>query len=67
MEYLKLRGLIREKGKTEADLAKALNLSPSSLSCRLNGKTDWSLSEIQDVCTVLNIAEEEIPKYFFRR
>lgn len=65
MIYSKLRGLIKEKGLTESDLAKEINLSSSSLSCRLNGKTDWTVPEVRAVCDVLGIEKSEISKYFF--
>ena len=47
MKYLKLRGRIKEKGLTEQDFARKLNLSRTSLSLRLNGKTAWNLPETQ--------------------
>ena len=65
MEYSKLRGLIKEKGLSESELAKRINLSPSSLSCRLNGKIDWTVPEVRAVCDVLNIDKTNIGEYFF--
>ena len=65
MIYSKLRGLIKEKGLSESDLAKEINLSSSSLSCRLNGKVDWTVPEVRAICDVLQIDKSEIYKYFF--
>lgn len=65
MVYSKLRGLIKEKGLSEADFAKKINLSSSSLSCRLNGKIDWTVPEVRAVCDILEIDKSEIAKYFF--
>ena len=65
MTYSKLRGLIKEKSLSEAELAKKINLSPSSLSCRLNGKVDWNVSEVRAICDVLGIERRDIGEYFF--
>ena len=65
MIYSKLRGLIKEKGLSESDLAKEINLSSSSLSYRLNGKVDWTVPEVRAICDVLQIDKSEIHKYFF--
>ena len=65
MAYSKLRGLIREKGLSEADFAKKINLSSSSLSCRLNGKVDWTIPEVRAACEILNINHTDVSKYFF--
>lgn len=65
MKFAKLRGLIKEKGMTESELAMKINLSPSSISCRLSGKVEWSLPEMRAVCDVLEIPISDIGKYFF--
>lgn len=67
MKFLKLRGRIREKGLTEQDFARQLNLSRTSLSLRLNGKTAWNLPEIEASCQILSIPDTEVPEYFFNR
>ena len=63
--FSKLRGLIKEKGLSESELAKKINLSSSSLSCRLNGKVDWTVPEVRAICDVLQIDKTDIGKYFF--
>lgn len=65
MKFAKLRGLIKEKGMTESELAMKINLSPSSISCRLSGKVEWTLPEMRAVCDVLEIPISDIGKYFF--
>ena len=64
MDYNKLRGKIKECGLTETALARLLQISPSTLSMKLNNKLDWKLSEIQGICKALNIPGEELHKYF---
>lgn len=65
MRFLKLRGRIKEKGLTEQDFAKLINLSRTSLSMRLNGKAAWNLPEIKVICKILSIPDEEVAEYFF--
>ena len=65
MNTRKLRGRIREYYDTQEAFAKALNMSPATLSRKLTGRTQWDRQEIEEVCTLLYIPAEEIPSYFF--
>ena len=65
MNTRKLRGRIREYYETQEAFAKALNMSPATLSKKLMGKTQWDRREIEEVCILLHIPAEEIPSYFF--
>lgn len=65
MNTRKLRGRIRECYETQDAFAKALNMSPATLSKKLMGKTEWGRQEIEEVCTLLRIPVEEIHAYFF--
>ena len=65
MSYPKLRGMIREKFGTQAAFAEALDMSENTLSCKLNGKTEWSRSEIETACKLLDIPMTEAHAYFF--
>lgn len=65
MNTRKLRGRIREYYETQEAFAKALEMSPATLSKKLGGKTEWGRQEIEEVCTLLCIPIEEIPSYFF--
>ena len=42
-----------------------LNISPASLSDKLNEKSDFSHSEITRACQILDIPVGKIPDYFF--
>ena len=44
--YSKLRGLMREFGDTQDDIARALLLSRISVSNRLRGTAEWRLDEM---------------------
>lgn len=63
--YAKLRGSIREKYPTQDIFAEAMDLSPCSLSLKLNNRTQWTAREIRKACELLAIPIEEIPAYFF--
>ena len=68
MEYSfkKLRGRIVEMfGKQEA-FARALGLSPRSLSLKLNNKRYFKPCEISRSIELLNLCTTDIPGYFLR-
>lgn len=64
-DYSKLIGRIIEKYKTRRDFAKALGLSMTSLSQKLNGKKGFSQKDILKWCELLDIDTEECGLYFF--
>ncbi len=64
-DYSKLRGIIREKFKTQEKFALELGISSASLSDKLNEKSDFSHSEIATSCKILGISAEHIKDYFF--
>ena len=65
MSYAALRGRIREKYGTQEAFAKAMDMSPTTLSAKLNRKTDWTRAEIERACDLLDIPIVEAPEYFF--
>lgn len=65
MDYLNLRGLIRGTFRTQELFAHALGISPCALSNKLNGKSEWTASEIRIACNVLGLTPDQIPQYFF--
>ena len=62
--YAKLRGLIREKYRTERGLAKHIKMHPSTLSAKLNGRSQWTFTEVVEVCKALGIPLAEADSYF---
>lgn len=64
MSYAKLRGRIREVYGTQEAFAKVLGISATSLSSKLNNKTDFTASEILKACEVLNVPVTQAPTYF---
>ncbi|MBR1780052.1 MAG: helix-turn-helix transcriptional regulator [Oscillospiraceae bacterium] len=50
-----LRAAMAEKGMTQAQLARAIGISPNSLSRKLNGRRDFLLSEVVAISDVLEL------------
>ena len=64
-DYSLLRGKIKEKLKNEYVLAEKLNCSKATLSKKLNDEVDFTQTEIENVCTILEIDRIDISSYFF--
>jgi len=65
MNRAKLCGRIREMFDTQEAFAKAMEMSPATLSAKLRGKSDWTRTEIELAGKKLDIPVAEIPDYFF--
>lgn len=65
--YSKLLGRIRELGLTQEQLAKEIGKDKSTLNSKLKGKFEFTAKEIDDICRVLDISNDEIGAYFFTR
>ena len=65
MNKNKLKAKIVASGDTQLDLAKALNLSLSNLSLRINGKVDFRQSEIEAFKKRYKLTPTELDEIFF--
>lgn len=65
MDYANLKGEIRKKFSRQADFAIAIGIHPTSLSAKLNSRTEWKGDEIVAACNVLGIPLQNAPEYFF--
>jgi transcriptional regulator with XRE-family HTH domain len=65
--YSKLLGRIREYGFTQERLAEAIGINKSSLSAKFNGKSHFTQPEMDAICALLDIPNEEIGIYFFAK
>lgn len=63
-ELSKLKGRIVEKGMSQVELAKKLNLSVQALNAKLNGRANFNLTEIRTIIDVLCIEDNEIRQFF---
>lgn len=64
-QFLKIKARLVEKGLKQSDLAKQLGISPQSLNRKLNGISDFRLSELEEIAKVLDIDEHQYKEYFF--
>ena len=67
MDYAVLVGKIKNKYKTHDKFAKAMCMSKSGLSAKLNNRRDFTSDEIRRACELLNISDADIPAIFFTR
>lgn len=66
-DFSKLLGRIKEYGYTQESLALEIGKDKSTLCSKLNNKGEFKAAEIDDICRVLDIPNEEIGCYFFCR
>lgn len=64
-DYRKLQGRIKEICGTQAVYARRIGISGTSLSKKLNNRTDFTASEIQRSIEALDIEADDLPAYFF--
>jgi len=64
-DYSKLLGRIIEKFGTQSKFAEAMKVSERTISLKLTGKVDWKQREIESARSLLELAEFDIPAYFF--
>jgi len=55
LNYRKLRGRIKEKFDLQDEFANKMKISSTTLSKKLNGKTDFTRCEIVTACEILDI------------
>jgi len=63
-DFSKLKGLIREKGYTQEDIAKVAGINPATLSIKISGQ-GFRQSEIRAIALFLGITFDELGEYFF--
>ena len=65
-DYSKLLGRLKEKSLTQEKFAELMGMSGTTLSKKLNGKSEWTQAEMNKACEILEINPEEIPVYCFK-
>lgn len=61
----KIKGLMRERRVTQADLAEKLNLKPCTVNQKLNRKRAMTIGEAEIIASYLEISDADFVKYFF--
>lgn len=64
-DYSKLSGKIKEVCGTQAVFAEKMGLSEKSISAKLNNERPFKQPEIDKAIKILQLADEDIRKYFF--
>ena len=62
--YPELCGEIRKKYRTQGAFARVIGMSPSTLSGKLAGKTQWSYIDVENICRALGISMADAPNFF---
>lgn len=55
MKYAEVRGAIRAKFGTQAAFADAMGMHYTTLSGKLQGRTDWTREEMELACKLLDL------------
>lgn len=63
-KFYKLKGLMREKNVTQADLSKIVGCSEQALNAKLNGRSNFTIPEAQKIVEILGI--QNPGEYFFK-
>ena len=63
--YAKIKGRLREKGYSQADLARHLGIAVATINQKLNGCRPFTLDEADRIADFLEIADVEFGAYFF--
>lgn len=66
-DYNKLLGKIKEKYGSNKKIASILEISEKTFCEKINNKVDFKQSEIEKICNLLEINNNEIKEYFFTK
>lgn len=61
----KLKGKLAERGLTQAQLAKMIEMSPTTLSFKLNNEIEFKISEAKRIQEALSLTRDERDVIFF--
>ena len=64
-DYSELLGLMKAKKLRQEDLAQKIRMNPATLNLKLNNKSEFTQSQIRQICAVLEIPLNLVSKYFF--
>lgn len=67
MDYSKLRGKIKEVFGSETSFSEAMGYNRSTISAKLNNRSEWTRADIEKACDLLRIPLTDVALYFFYR
>ena len=65
MRLAQLEALIKERGITREEFAKAINMSYQALTNRLSGRVEFDVSEVRQVAIYLELDAEQVIRCFY--
>ena len=65
MNFKKLKDRLFINGFTYEEVAKTLNISTTTFSNKINGKVDFTLTEIRKLTQNFNLTDEQLKDIFF--
>lgn len=65
MDTNKLKGRIVEVCGSQKALAQRLGVTEQTVINKLSGRTQFSIEDIVEWCSALDIKKDEVPSYFF--
>lgn len=66
MNLAKLKGIIREKNKTYVQCANAIGKSVASFNSKMNGKSNFTVVECEDLGNFLEMTDDQKIEVFLR-
>lgn len=60
-----LEKVMRERGYSEASLARAVGMSASSISRKMRGLVPWFLDDVREVTRVLQLTRTQVMEIWF--
>jgi transcriptional regulator with XRE-family HTH domain len=62
---LKVKAKMVEKSMNQEEMAAELNMSIATFNRKVNGLTDFTLTELKKIAEILDIGGEKYQEYFF--
>ena len=59
-KYGRLKQLIKETFGTQKGFADAMEMNVSTVNLKLNDKSEWTIGELEKICTLFSIEMNEI-------
>jgi DNA-binding Xre family transcriptional regulator len=64
-ELRALKGKMRSEGQTTKTMADSLGIAMNTFNLKINGISEFTCSEIGEICKVLGIKPDNIVEFFF--
>lgn len=59
MEILKFKGWLVEHQIKQSDLAELLGIAPENVNAKLNGRQEFTLSQVKKICDTYGISADD--------